>query len=77
MSPLSCIKEDSSSNNTLKLNVVSRHKDWIMLDVLVNSGKGMFADIDPNGDMPATERIPSLLMQPHLGKGQVLYTGNL
>lgn len=26
--------------------------------------------------MPATERIRSILMQPHLGKGHVLYTDN-
>ena len=36
----------------------------------------MFQDDDPNSDMPTTERIPSVLMQHHLGKGHILYTDN-
>ena len=36
----------------------------------------MFNDEDPNSDMPSTERIPSVLMAPYLGKGHILYTDN-
>ena len=46
------------------------------LDLLVHSGKGMFGKDDPNSDMPTTERIPSVLMEPFLRKGHVLYTDN-
>ena len=35
----------------------------ISLDLLVYSGKGMFGEGDPNSGMPATERIPSVLME--------------
>ena len=35
--------------------------------------KGMFADTDLNGDMPATERIPGVVIKPVLERG-VLYT---
>ena len=47
-----------------------------MLDFLVYCEKGMFHNDDPNSDMPTTERIPSVLMAPYLGKGYVLYTEN-
>ena len=50
--------------------------DGITLDFLVYCGKGMFHNDDPNSDMPTTERIPSVLMAPYLGKGHVLYTDN-
>ena len=50
--------------------------DGITLDFLVYCGKGMFSNDAPNSDMPATERIPSVLMSPHLGKGHILYTDN-
>ena len=46
------------------------------LDLLVYSGKGMFGEDDPNSDMPAMERIPSVLIESFLGKGHVLYTYN-
>ena len=36
----------------------------------------MFHNEDPNSDMPTTERIPSVLMAPYLGKGHMLYTDN-
>ena len=36
----------------------------------------MFGEDDPNSDMPATERIPSMLMEPFLRKGHALYTDN-
>ena len=48
----------------------------ITLDVLVYCGKGMFGDDDLNSDMPSTERIPSVLTEPFLGKGHVLFTDN-
>ena len=48
----------------------------ITLDLLVYSSKGMFREDDPNSDMPATERIPCVLMEPFLRKGHVLYTDN-
>jgi len=48
----------------------------ITLDMLVYPGKGMFSDEDPGTDMPSTERIPSVLMAPFLGKGHVLFTDN-
>ena len=38
--------------------------------------KGMFADDSPNSDMPATERIPAVLMENYLGKEHTLYTDN-
>ena len=38
----------------------------ITLDLLVYSGKGMFGEDDPNSDIPATGRIPSLPMEPFL-----------
>ena len=50
--------------------------DGITLEFLVYCGKGMFANDDPNSDMPITERIPALLMAPFLGKGHVLFTDN-
>ena len=50
--------------------------DGITLDFLVYCGKGMFHNDDPNSEMPSTERIPSVLMAPYLGKGYVLYTDN-
>ena len=36
----------------------------------------MFAEDDPNSDMPTTERIPSVLMRNFLGKGHILFTDN-
>ena len=48
----------------------------ITLDLWVYSGKRMFGEDDPNSDMPSTETIPSVLMEPFLGKGHVLYTDN-
>ena len=36
----------------------------------------MFREEDPNSDMPATERIPSVLMTPVFDKGHVLFTDN-
>ena len=50
--------------------------DGITLDFLVYCGQGMFNDEDPNSDMPSTERIPSVLMAPYLGKRHILYTDN-
>ena len=50
--------------------------DGITLDVLVYCGKGMFHDEDPYSNIPSTERIPQVLMQPYLGKGHILYTDN-
>ena len=50
--------------------------DGITLDLLVYCGKGMFSNDAPNSDMPTTERIPSVLMSRHLGKGRILYTDN-
>ena len=31
---------------------------------------------DDNNEMPSTERIPAMLMQPYLNKNHVLYTDN-
>ena len=50
--------------------------DGITLDLLVYCGKGMFADDDPNSDMPATERISLVLMKPFFDRRHVLYTDN-
>ena len=50
--------------------------DGITLDFLVYCGKDMFHNDDPNSNMPTTERIPSVLMAPYLGKGHMLYTDN-
>ena len=36
----------------------------------------MFENDDPNSDMPATERIPSVLIRPWLGKGHILFVDN-
>ena len=36
----------------------------------------MFSGDDPNSDMPTTECIPSVLMEPFLGKGHILFTDN-
>ena len=38
------------------------------LDSLVYSGKGIFSDDDPNDDIPSSEKGPSILIQPFLGK---------
>ena len=46
------------------------------LDILVYCRKGMFDDEDLNNDMPSTERIPSVLMEPFLGKESILFTDN-
>ena len=48
----------------------------ITLDLLVYPGKEMFSGDDPNSDMPTTECIPSVLMEPFLGKGHILFTDN-
>ena len=50
--------------------------DGITLDFLVYCGKGMFHNDDQHSNMPSTERIPSVLMGPYLGKGHVLFTDN-
>ena len=50
--------------------------DGITLDFLVYSGKGMFYDDNHHNEMPSTERIPSVLMGPYLGKGHILFTDN-
>ena len=47
-----------------------------MLNLLVYSKTGMAVVSDLSGDMPVSERIPSVLMEPHLGKGHVLYMAN-
>jgi len=36
----------------------------------------MYDDDDLHADMPASERIPMVLMEPFVGKGHVLYTDN-
>ena len=36
----------------------------------------MFGDYNLNSHMPSTERIPSVLMEPFLGKGNNLFTDN-
>ena len=48
----------------------------ITLDLLVYPRKGMFSGDDLNSDMPTTERIPSVLMEPFLGKDHILFTDN-
>ena len=48
----------------------------IILDLLVYPGKGMFSGDDRNSDMLTTEHIPSVLMEPFLGKGHILFTDN-
>ena len=48
----------------------------ITLDLLVYSRKEMFGEGNSNSDMPATERIPSVLMEPFLGKGHVFCSDN-
>ena len=50
--------------------------DGITLDFLVYSGKEMFYDDNHHNEMPSTERIPSVLMGPYLGKGHILFTDN-
>ena len=50
--------------------------DGITLDFLVYCGKGMFYNDDEHSNMPSTERIPSVLMGPYLGKGHILFTDN-
>ena len=50
--------------------------DGMTLDFLVYCGKGMFSNDAPNSDMPATGRIPSVLMSHHLGKGHIPCTNN-
>ncbi|XP_065653795.1 piggyBac transposable element-derived protein 4-like [Hydra vulgaris] len=50
--------------------------EGITLDFLVYCGKGMFADDDINDQMPSSARIPSVLMEPFIGKGHTLYTDN-
>ena len=48
----------------------------ITLGFLVYCGQGMYSDDDLYSKMPASERIPMVLMEPFLGKGHVLYTDN-
>ena len=49
----------------------------ITLDVLVYCGRGMFfGDDDEHSDMPTTERIPVVLLEPFLNKGHILFTDN-
>ena len=53
-----------------------RTSEGITLDFMVYYGKGMFTDDSLNSDMPATERIPAVLMENYLGKGHTLNTDN-
>ena len=48
----------------------------ITLDFLVYCGKGMYDDDDPYLEMPSSERIPMVLMEPYIGKGHTLCTDN-
>ena len=48
----------------------------ITLDFLVYCGQGMYSDDDLYSKMPASERIPMILMEPFPGKGHVFYTDN-
>ena len=48
----------------------------ITLDLLVYCGKGIFYNDDEHSDMPTTERIPVVLMEPFLNKGHILFTDN-
>ena len=48
----------------------------ITLDLLVYCGKGMFSDDDLGEDMPHSERIPALLMEPFLHNNHTLHTDN-
>ena len=41
------------------------------LDFIVYCGNGMFYNDDQYINMPSTERIPSVLMDPYLGKGLI------
>ena len=50
--------------------------DGITLDFLVYCGRGMFDDDDGNEEMPTTERIPVVLMQPFLNANSILFTDN-
>ena len=56
-----------------------RTSSGITLDFLVYCGKGMFSDDDPYYDMPSSERIPSILIQPfsqeraHIAHQYLLY----
>ena len=68
------IKIERSRFNIKLYELATSH--GITLDLLVYPSKGMFGEDDPNSEMPATERIPSVLMEPFLGKGDVLYTDN-
>ena len=52
----------------IKLNELAT-SHGITLDLLVYSGKGMFEEDTPNSDMPATEMISSVLMEPFFWKG--------
>ena len=68
------IKSKRSSFGIKLYKLATSH--GITLDLLMYSGKEMLGEDDPNSDMPATERIPSVLMESFLGKGHVLYTDN-
>ena len=46
------------------------------MDLSVNCGKGMFYNDDEHSDMPTTEQIPAVLMEPFLNKGHILFTDN-
>ena len=48
----------------------------ITLDFMVYCGKGMYDDDDPHEELPYSERIPVVLMQPYMGNGHTLYTDN-
>ena len=48
----------------------------ITLDFLVYCGKGMYDDDAPYLEMPSSEHIPMVLMEPYIGKGHTLYTDN-
>ena len=47
-----------------------------LMEFLVYCGKGMFANNDPNIDMPTTERIPAVSMAAYLRKGHVIFPDN-
>ena len=48
----------------------------ITLDLLVYCGKRMFYNDDEHSDMPTTEWIPVVLMEPFLNKGHILHPNN-
>ena len=47
--------------------------DFYCILMYVYCEKGKFHNDDPNSEMPSTERIPSVLMAPYLGKGCAIH----